>query len=153
MVFDYGLSDTQDGLRCLRNGIYIFLLKSLPSDKNSGEQLLFVIFLHEPFDPQCKPLPTEPLCFTIHLCIYYTCTSYLLVENKENNHLFSVKYYLQYYLQTDFFKLKLLITSQNFETQTCNPLKCIIDQPNFIVSKVYLIVLNFSQICGKCLKC
>ena len=34
----------------------------------------------------------------------------MLVENKENDHLFSVKYYLQYYLQTDFLKLELLIT-------------------------------------------
>ena len=38
VVFDYGLSDTQDGLRCLRNGIYILWLTSSPCDNNSGEQ-------------------------------------------------------------------------------------------------------------------
>ena len=37
VVFDYGLSDTQDGLRCLRIGIYISWLTSSPCDKNSGE--------------------------------------------------------------------------------------------------------------------
>ena len=36
--FDYGLSDTQDGLRFLRNGIYILWLISSPCDKNSGER-------------------------------------------------------------------------------------------------------------------
>ena len=38
VVFDYGLSATQDGLRCLRNGIYILLLTPSPCDKNSGER-------------------------------------------------------------------------------------------------------------------
>ena len=38
VVFDYGLSDTQDGLRCLRNGIYILWLTSSPCDMNSGER-------------------------------------------------------------------------------------------------------------------
>ena len=33
VVFDYGLSDTQDGLRCLVNGIYILRLKPPPCDK------------------------------------------------------------------------------------------------------------------------
>ena len=38
VVFDYGLSDTQDRLRCLRNGIYILWLTSSPCDKNLGER-------------------------------------------------------------------------------------------------------------------
>ena len=38
VVFDYGLSDTQDGLRCLRNEIYILWLTSSPCDKNLGER-------------------------------------------------------------------------------------------------------------------
>ena len=37
VVFDYGLSDTQDELRCLRNWIYILWLSSSPCDKYSGE--------------------------------------------------------------------------------------------------------------------
>ena len=40
MVFDYGLSDTQDGLRRLRNGIYILWLTFSLCDKNSGERLV-----------------------------------------------------------------------------------------------------------------
>ena len=38
VVFDYGLSDTQDALRCLRNGIYNLWLTFSPCDKNSGER-------------------------------------------------------------------------------------------------------------------
>ena len=38
VVFDYGLSDTLDGLSCLRNGIYILWLTSSPCDKNSGNR-------------------------------------------------------------------------------------------------------------------
>ena len=38
VVTDYGLSDTQDGLRCSRNGIYILWLIFSPYEKNSGER-------------------------------------------------------------------------------------------------------------------
>ena len=38
VVFNYGPCDTQDNIRCLRNGIYILWLTSSPCDKNSGEQ-------------------------------------------------------------------------------------------------------------------
>ena len=38
VVFDFGLSDTQDGLWCLRIGIYILWLTSSPCDNNSGER-------------------------------------------------------------------------------------------------------------------
>ena len=36
--FGYDLSDTQDGLRCWRNEIYILWLTSSPCDKDSGER-------------------------------------------------------------------------------------------------------------------
>ena len=54
VVFDYGSSDTQYDLRCLRNGIYNLWLTSLPCYKNSGERfraLLFIIFYMNPSIP------------------------------------------------------------------------------------------------------
>ena len=46
--FFYGLSDTQDGLRCWRNRIYILWLTPSPCDKDSGKRgpwaLLFSCF-------------------------------------------------------------------------------------------------------------
>ena len=38
IVFGYDLSDTQDGLRCWRNGIYILCLTSTLCDKYSRER-------------------------------------------------------------------------------------------------------------------
>ena len=38
IVFDYGVNETQDVLRCWRNGVnYILWLTSSPFDRNSGE--------------------------------------------------------------------------------------------------------------------
>ena len=36
--FGYGLSDTQDGLRCWRTGIYLLWITSSPHDNVSGER-------------------------------------------------------------------------------------------------------------------
>ena len=38
VVFDYGPSDTQNRLMCLRNGIYIFMITYSPCDKYLGER-------------------------------------------------------------------------------------------------------------------
>ena len=38
VVFSYDLSNTQDEIRCWRNGIYILWLTISPCDKNSGER-------------------------------------------------------------------------------------------------------------------
>ena len=54
LVFDHDLSDTQDRLRCWRNGIYILWFISSHCEKNSGERFrahgpfcfLNVVMLH-----------------------------------------------------------------------------------------------------------
>ena len=48
----YNLSDTQDGLRCLRNENYNLWLLSSPHDKDSGER-------------------SKALCFYFHLPKYF----------------------------------------------------------------------------------
>ena len=40
VAFDYGLSDSRDRLRCLRNGIYMLWLTSSPDDNYLGERYM-----------------------------------------------------------------------------------------------------------------
>ena len=88
LFFDYGLSDIQDGLRCLRNWIYILWLTSSPCDKNPGERF------RAP-GPSCfiimKAMALGNVKYNSHsdinfwTCLTYLCHSILFLDNDRVN--------------------------------------------------------------------